>query len=278
MKPVLMCAVAVLLTTSLSGQTSTSGAAPDAPKVMVITGGGFGPGEPDATGFFYREVMRGGEFVKGAPYTATATTETTQVLADGNRIVHKSTTLLARDSEGRTRREETASNFGPLAVNAPREVMITDPEAGTQYILNLDEQVGHAFKEQGSKIVTVEQKQRLIKREGETKALAREFADVKRESLGTQVIEGVTCEGQLETQVIAPGTIGNERPITVTSETWASPELHLLVARKHNDPRFGETVYKLTDIRRVEPDPALFLVPSNVRIIDKLPPVKAPLD
>ena len=42
----------------------------------------------------------------GKPYSAEAVTESTQVLADGNRIVRKSTTRMYRDSEGRTRREQ----------------------------------------------------------------------------------------------------------------------------------------------------------------------------
>ena len=36
--------------------------------------------------------------VKGAPFSATETTEFTQVLADGNRIVHKQSCSVARDS------------------------------------------------------------------------------------------------------------------------------------------------------------------------------------
>ena len=42
----------------------------------------------------------------GAPYSADAVTESTQVLPDGNRINRKVTTRVYRDSEGRTRREQ----------------------------------------------------------------------------------------------------------------------------------------------------------------------------
>src|SRR5260370_41682116 len=44
--------------------------------------------------------------VKGMPFSATVVTESTQTLADGNRISRKSTALVVRDSEGRTRREQ----------------------------------------------------------------------------------------------------------------------------------------------------------------------------
>jgi hypothetical protein len=42
--------------------------------------------------------------VKGAPYSAEAVNETVQTLADGNRIVQRSSSMQYRDSEGRERR------------------------------------------------------------------------------------------------------------------------------------------------------------------------------
>jgi len=56
--------------------------------------------------FMSREFGNPREIVKNAPYTADAVTEFVQTLADGNRIVKKSTTLLARDTMGRTRQEK----------------------------------------------------------------------------------------------------------------------------------------------------------------------------
>ena len=46
-----------------------------------------------------------------------------------------------------------------------------------------------------------------------------------KEDLGHQVIEGVTVKGTRTTTVIPAGAIGNEQPITVTSEEWLSPDL-----------------------------------------------------
>src|SRR5512145_2279990 len=56
----------------------------------------------------------GGKVVKGAPYSAESVTETIQTLSDGNRIVNKMTSTIYRDSEGRTRREQTLKGLGPL--------------------------------------------------------------------------------------------------------------------------------------------------------------------
>jgi len=54
--------------------------------------------------------------ITGAPSTADATTEFTQMLADGNRIERRYSTTIARDSQGRTRREQQMALVGPLAV------------------------------------------------------------------------------------------------------------------------------------------------------------------
>ena len=43
--------------------------------------------------FFSAEMAGAGEAVTAAPYTATATTESTQVLADGNKIVNKTSSF-----------------------------------------------------------------------------------------------------------------------------------------------------------------------------------------
>ncbi|MEJ7607968.1 MAG: hypothetical protein WKF37_17295, partial [Bryobacteraceae bacterium] len=83
--------------------------------------------------FVSSEMGIAGKVVKNAPYTAEAVTETTQVLADGNRITHKSTASLARDGEGRTRRETTLGNIlamagiGGLVVPTPANITIRLP-------------------------------------------------------------------------------------------------------------------------------------------------------
>ena len=70
--------------------------------------------------------------VAGAPYTAEAITEHTQTLADGNRIHQTITSQVARDSQGRTRREESL----PGPANAPHLIIIDDPIAGVHWTLN----------------------------------------------------------------------------------------------------------------------------------------------
>ena len=85
------------------------------------------------------------KIVKGAPYSAEAVSETTQVLSDGNRITRRTTAQLYRDSEGRTRRDQTATPLGPFssAEESPQTVFINDPVAGVNYVLNARTRTAH---------------------------------------------------------------------------------------------------------------------------------------
>jgi hypothetical protein len=232
--------------------------------------------------FFSTELVAGGEVITGAPYTATAVTESTQTLADGNRIVDKNSSFVARDSQGRTRREMSLHRIGTLDMNSPKTTyFINDPVTHTQYVVTGNEATKIVKSEgtwnQGLPIITT----RRIEQNGvvstiETKRALNEklpagkweesSRQVKHEDLGTQVIEGVSAEGRRETVTIPAGQIGNERPIELVTEIWTSPELHTVVLRKHSDPRVGETVFRLTDIKRGEPDAALFQPPSGAKI------------
>jgi len=91
-------------------------------------------------------------------------------------------------------------------------------------------------------------------------------AEVNRESLGAQTIEGVQAEGARVTFTIPAGKIGNERPIVTVNERWYSAELQTVVMSKNSDPRMGETTYRLTNIARSEPDPSLFQIPADYTV------------
>jgi hypothetical protein len=83
-----------------------------------------------------------------------------------------------------------------------------------------------------------------------------------------KVLDGVPVEGRKTTTVLPAGQVGNEQPITITSEQWRSPELNVLVMTRHSDPRTGESVYRLQNIIRAEPDRSLFMVPADYTVRD----------
>jgi hypothetical protein len=84
-------------------------------------------------------------------------------------------------------------------------------------------------------------------------------------SLGSREFDGIKADGTMTSHTIPAGEIGNEKPIVVTSERWFSPELHIVVYAKTSDPRAGETIYRLTNVRKGEPSAELFKVPADYR-------------
>jgi hypothetical protein len=255
-------------------------------SVLVIAQGqsprkgppGFGPpiGRPDhgpgrqfppdhALSILSPEMRFDGKVVKGAPYSATAITESTQTLSNGARITHKTTASIYRDSEGRTRREMTLDRIGPFATaDEPTQlIFINDPVAGVHYILD---QRSHTARK-----MAAPPEDKPSRRSPHERAPEKAPAEGKTESLGKQAIEGVEAEGARSVITIPEGRIGNDRPIEIVSERWDSPELQTVVLSKHNDPRFGETVYRLTNINRAEPAQTLFEVPADYKVEEGQP-------
>lgn len=231
--------------------------------------------------FFSAEMAGAGEVVTAAPYSATATTESTQVLGDGNRIVNKTSSFVARDSQGRTRRETDLHRIGTMQVDSPKTVFINDPTTHTQYIFTPGGEATKVVRSEGNwkespQIIEL-RSQREVRLKDKTIVTVQgahegqqnkeSSEQVKHEDLGTQTIEGVSAQGKRETVTIPAGQIGNEKPIEIVTETWFSPELHTMVLRKHSDPRLGESTYRLTDIKRNEPDASLFQPPAGAKVL-----------
>jgi hypothetical protein len=215
----------------------------------------------------------------GAPYSAEATTETVQLLADGNRIARRTIVRIFRDSEGRTRRENLTSDGSGVEA-----VTIVDPVAGTSVML--DPAARRVFGQGRGGSVGMRlspQAEAEARRRAEiavqgppplpppappmTGVLRRSgrggYEHTNREDLGQRTIEGVTARGTRTTTVIPAGAIGNDQPIRIVSEEWFSPDLQVLVLTKHSDPRSGDTSYTLSGIIRAEPDRSLFEVPAD---------------
>ena len=105
-------------------------------------------------------------------------------------------------------------------------------------------------------------------------AFMRLFSDSKwaakkqTKSLGTKEIEGVKAEGKLTSFEIPAGEIGNAQAIVVSDEVWTSPELQVVLYSKHSDPRSGDRIYRLTNLKRDEVAASQFSVPSDYKVRD----------
>ena len=211
------------------------------------------------------------ELVKNLPYTATAITETIQVLADGNRITRRVEQLVARDREGRTHHEQLMDRIGSLATDAPKLIFISDPVTGKEYTLNTRDKTVSVEKRIDLDELRRDAGRREANQSKSEQSPARSEAPQRRqvttEDLGQKVLAGLTAKGERLSAAIPAGAVGNEREIKLSLETWYSPELHVFLYRKRDDPRFGEIVYSLTAIQRTEPDPSLFKIPAGYRYL-----------
>lgn len=220
--------------------------------------------------------------VKNAPYSATTVTETTQTLADGNRIHHPFSGRIFRDSEGRVRNETSLAGLDALAPNANLQqvVFITDPVAGVSYALNVHDKTatkstwtrggrqggGPGGRDRGPG----------GRGDGQNGRPGAGFGrgpnapgqNVKTESLGRRTLAGLPADGTRTTITIPAGQMGNEQAMQIVSEVWYSPDLQTAVFSKHRDPRLGEVVFRLADISRNDPAAALFQPPADYQVIE----------
>jgi len=228
-----------------------------------------GRGEPSNWRFVGAEAGRPGAVVKNAPFSADVTTETTMVLQDGNHIRQVSSFRFYRDSEGRTRREQSLNSVGGLAsnTNLPTVVFLSDPVAGVNYALNPSSRTG-TRSVGGGRGFGGQQGNRGGRLRGGAAGSTPQNA--KTESLGSKTLEGVTAEGTRTTVTIPAGQMGNEQPLQTVVESWYSADLRTVVLSRRSDPRSGETVTRYTNINRTEPPPALFEAPPDYKITDAM--------
>ena len=209
--------------------------------------------------------------VTGEPYTATRKTTHEQTLANGTRINRESITKEARDSAGRTYRENRpelpeGADGGDFAM-----VNIFDPVNRVSISWNTRSQqatINHFPDPEQIHPTPVAPKAEAA---SQPPARIDPLPTPQIERLGTQTINGVNAEGVRVTRVIPAGREGNDQPITITNETWRSKELRIVVRSIQDDPRNGVTTNELTDIQQGEPDPALFQVPEGYTVKEHFP-------
>jgi hypothetical protein len=238
------------------------------------------------------------------PYTATKKATFIQKLADGTTISRVSTTIEARDSQGRTVQQTTMTgNPGRNIVNT----IVMDPAARTTTAwfsrgkqatrthmpelrpsprppgpVNLGNNSGVESSAMGSIasggiIASGEGPGMIFASTGNLPAVGANTTDsnmrptTKSENLGGKQVTGVYAEGTRLTVTHPVGYFGNDRPIVRVSETWRSPELKIVVFSTDDDPRTGSRTTELTEIVRAEPDTSLFQVPEGYTIVDQYP-------
>ena len=240
-----------------------------------------------------------GQFVSplpNAPFSTEMVTTQVQTLADGTHITNpEQMTKMYRDSLGRARTETYMAMPNSPQQTQPElmNIMIMDPVEGVQYMLNphaktarklimpkrpqpssgqivaappgFTSQVSTAPFPFGAAIVGAGGGAMAL-RASPTGNVPTTGPQSKNESLGTQTIEGLVSDGHRMTTTWPVGSMGNDRELVSTNESWQSKELGMAVLSKNSDPRSGERTTKLTNVSRAEPDATLFQVPSDYTI------------
>jgi hypothetical protein len=216
--------------------------------------------------------------ITGAPYCAEQHAQSFRTYADGTRVPGgmEGVIQVCRDSKGRTYEERRTIPSQRNPDRPPVFILnVRDPITGFQYIVDPTNHVAHRFP---------------LKVEGEpppangrsasTPQAAQSNSsppDPKRPiistiSLGTQVFEGEPANGRRITITYPTGSRGNDAPFSEVHEIWTSPYLKVPILQKNSDPISHDSVVSLTRITRIEPDPNLFLIPSDYKIIDEVGP------
>lgn len=213
------------------------------------------PMRPNAQ-FIAAELRFGDKLIKDKPFSAEIQIEDTRRLFDGTTVTKKISGAIYRDASGRTRRE-MPMNIGGIGVvgvdNKPQMlVFINDFASRSQIFLDANQKMARRNPLGDGNIPDPKPR-----------------AGAQTEDLGTREIEGVQATGTRETFEIPVGQLGNSKAMQVVTEVWFSQELQAIVMSRHLDPIAGEHVFKLVNIKRVEPSASFFEVPADYKVLGK---------
>jgi hypothetical protein len=222
--------------------------------------------------------------VFNAPFSADATTTTRLTFSDGTKLAQSTTAHYYRDGMGRARVEFLMNGLAPATTMFERHIRTIirpDPTNGSVRTLDAETRTAHYFPRAfaayaaggetefavpigGVRLLTFRRAQDLLttKLEGEPVG----YPEARKESLGSRRIADVETIGSRVTMSIPAGQWRNDNPIELVDERWESSELKLLIAGRFFDSRTGEVEYRLANIRRAEPSPGLFEIPSDYRL------------
>lgn len=207
----------------------------------------------------------------GLPFSADVVEENDKFLADGNHIHYEVHGRIFRDSEGRVRTETEAPVFNSGSKPFVH-INITDLVEGRIIFLDMEHKIATVTllrqptapaaiaipkdsADQNPKVQPVPERR-----------LPPPTPDPAPEDLGTSQIEGFTVQGTRSTHIMSAGMIGNDRPISTTTERWFSLEFKMDLVNISDNPEGGKHVRKLVNIHAGEPDPLLFQIPPDFKV------------
>ena len=209
-----------------------------------------------------------------APFVSTLQTEWVRTMADGGSISLVNERRIVRDSQGRIYQERwwlvPKNGTQKSAMNA---FQISDPAKHTIYACFTQEKVCQL--QSYSRSPNTE-----VNFSGPTTGpIANDTGFAIHENLGKQLVAGVETQGVRDITIYNPGVFGNDKKFTVAREFWYSPELGINLISKRDDPRFGKQSFTIANLSLAEPDPQLFELPQEYKVVDlRTPPAATAVD
>lgn len=189
--------------------------------------------------------------IPDAPFTAKVVVTWNRPLVGGGTASQEYYTVVARDSQGRVRREIREFVPANSAEQPPlRSFTILDPVSGTRTTCT------KAWMTCATSTFDAS----LALREN-----AADHSNTGSESLGQQMIAGLPTTGTRETASRVSGPGGDRLAISRT-DAWYSSDLRMDLSVTRTDPQLGVVTLQVTDLVQGAPDPTWFAVPTGYTV------------
>ena len=201
--------------------------------------------------------------VANAPFSATVDIVSKQKLPDGSFNIRTSIAHIARDSAGRIYNERRAL-VSPTFQGEPAllSAHIYDPTTHLNTFLDPFSHLARQSVFTGS---------RQIGMIDPTLGPHAGGVLMKQEELGEQMVGNTRLQGTKKVWTVSAAMSGTGSVVEIVDQYWYSPDLSVYLIVQHDDPRTGEQIVAVKDVKRAEPDVSAFAVPARYRIVDENP-------
>jgi hypothetical protein len=206
--------------------------------------------------------------IPGFPLSASVETENISTAAEGTTVVVSFKQRIFRDARGRTRVEQDLNPVGEppnpqlvtIIVYDPAHKTIVDlfPDAKTA-IKTLLEPPKPNREQACAPIPRIEPS--LL-----GKSLPSAPPEFHSDELAADFIDGMKLRHGRQTIKYPAHFFGNKSAYTIVTDFWYSQKWQVFVRVKQTGPGKTSHTVSLRDLRRDEPDPALFLIPDGYKI------------
>jgi hypothetical protein len=234
---------------------------------------GMGGGSAGGTRINYQVTPYTGNVpvLTGAPFSGVQEAERHRVLMDGTHVDQVAHPMkMWRNSAGDTRVEIPMFSYEtPATRGFPELVAIFNVADSCEYILDPEKHVAHRFP---VKIVVTPKPAATPVNDANrvnSNHLDNIHETVKTEELGTNVVEGLIAQGRRTTITKDPGIENGNELAEFVVEKWDSVDLQVEVLYKTDAVHSTDSMRKLTNVNRAEPDAALFHLPPGYTIVDE---------